>query len=105
MVGKWYIKVQGWLKVPKGPRLENGTYWSKVGNRYLKVKGWQKAPKGPRLQSVPSWLELELAQAKSSRLAGSAQRQSQNPSLARLGLEQVLNFRAELVSSSGFFVT
>ena len=53
-------------------------------------------------QSVPSWLELELAPAKKLELGwlGSARRQSQNPSLARLGLAQVLNFRAELGSGS-----
>ena len=49
-------------------------------------------------QSVPSWLELELARAKKLELGwvGLAQRQGQNPSLAWLGLEIILNFRAEL---------
>ena len=54
------------------------------------------------VQSVPSWLELELAQAKKLELGwlGSARRQGQNPSLARLGLKIILNFRAELGSGS-----
>ena len=44
----------------------------------------------------------ELARAKKLELGwlGSARRQSQNPSLARLGLEQMFDFRAELDSGS-----
>ena len=49
-------------------------------------------------QSVPNGLELQLAPAKKLQLGwlGSAQRQSQNTSLAWLGLYQVLNVQAEL---------
>ena len=55
-------------------------------------------------QSVVSWLELKLAWAKkNSSLAGLAQRQSQNPSVAQRKLEQVLNFWAELGLQSGIF--
>ena len=55
---------------------------------------------GTGTQSVPSWLELELARAKKLELGwlGSARRQGQNPSLARLGLKRIFNFRAELGS-------
>ena len=50
--------VQGWQRIPKGPRLVKGHYGprlakgtkrSKAGKRYLNVKDWQKLPKGPRL--------------------------------------------------------
>ena len=44
-------------------------------------------------QSVASWLELNLPQLD---WLSSARRQSQNPSLAWLGLKQVLNFQAQL---------
>ena len=44
-----YLKVKGWQRVPKGPRFEKGTYWSKVGKGYIKVQGWQSIPK------VQSW--------------------------------------------------
>ena len=44
-------------------------------------------------QSVPSWLELELARAKKLELGwlGLARRQSQNSSLARLGLKRIFS--------------
>ena len=42
------------------------------------------------MQTLASWLGLELARAKKLELGwlGSTWRQSQNPSLAQLGLEQ-----------------
>ena len=43
------IKVQGWQKATKGPRLAKGTQSSKVGKRNLKFQGSQKVPKDPRL--------------------------------------------------------
>ena len=60
---------------------------------------------GHTQQSVPSWLELKLAWAKKLELGwlGTAQRQRLNPGLARLGLKEVLNFRAKLSSGSNKF--
>ena len=39
-VGKGYLNIQGWQRVPKGPRLANGTQWSKVGKGFIKVHRW-----------------------------------------------------------------
>ena len=39
-------------RVPNVPRLEKGTYRSKVGKDYLKAQCWQRVPTGPRLSRV-----------------------------------------------------
>ena len=35
-------------KVPSGPRLAKGTWWSKVGKEYLVVQGWHRVPSKTR---------------------------------------------------------
>ena len=41
--------VQDRKRVPRGPRLGKGNFWSKVGQGYVVVKGRQMVPSGQRV--------------------------------------------------------
>ena len=43
-IGKGYLKVQGWQRVPKGPMLAKVT---EVSKGYLEIQGWEKVIEGP----------------------------------------------------------
>ena len=50
MIGKGYMKVKG---LPKSKILAQGNYSFRVGKGYTSIQGWQRVPKGPRLAKVP----------------------------------------------------
>ena len=97
--------VQKQVGYPRWAWFKLGSIWDfqarlrlghKSGFELSLSSGWKRKFLA-QYQSVASWLKLELAQAKKLELGwlSSARRPSQNPSLAWIEIENLLNFQAE----------
>ena len=65
LLGKGYLKVQGWQRVPKGPRLVNDNLLSKDDKGYLQVvvgKGYLQVVVGKGYRKVQGWKRVTSGQ-------------------------------------------